>query len=104
MVFPSRSRSRQKKKKKGRTPSQESADRSRDREKRRRKQQQQFVQKNRGPTGLGHSSTGAPPPASTAQVPGTSPVPQTGQQMFWDGFQWVPRAVGEAGKDQNATR
>jgi len=66
------------KKKKRRSASSESAERSREREKRRRKQQQQYVNKNRGP--------------------GTA-----GQSMFWDGFQWVPRADTSA-NDVNANR
>merc|ERR1711865_869360 len=50
-------------------------------EKKRRKQQQQYVNKNRTP--------GAP------GAPGAAPaLPDAagGQRMFWDGFQWVPRA------------
>jgi len=31
-------------------------------------------------------------------------VPLAGQTMFWDGFQWVPRAAEGGGKDQNVTR
>jgi len=62
------------KKSKKRSASSESAERSREREKRRRKQQQQHVNKNR-----------APGAAGPAGAPG-------GQRMFWDGFQWVPRA------------
>merc|ERR1711939_180083 len=53
----------------------ESAERSREREKRRRKQQQEHVNKNRAP----------------GAVPGVPAAPG-GQRMFWDGFQWVPRA------------
>jgi len=76
-------------KKKKRSASSESAERSREREKRRRKQQQQYVNKNRGPAGAG--------PAGAAGG--------TGQSMFWDGFQWVPRAdTGSAGNDINANR
>merc|ERR1719336_848776 len=72
-------------KKKKRSASSESAERSREREKRRRKQQQQYVNKNRKP------ETGAAPGA--------------GQSMFWDGFQWVPRAdTGSGGNDVNASR
>jgi len=65
------------KKKKKRSASSESAERSREREKRRRKQQQEHVNKNRAP--------GTAPAAAAAGAPG-------GQRMFWDGFQWVPRA------------
>lgn len=67
-----------KKKKKRRSASSESAERSREREKRRRKQQQEYVNKNRKPGAPG--AAGAPPDMSG------------GQRMFWDGFQWVPRA------------
>merc|ERR1711865_32635 len=70
-----------KEKKKRRSASSESAERSREREKKRRKQQQQYVNKNRTP--------GAP------GAPGAAPaLPDAagGQRMFWDGFQWVPRA------------
>mmetsp|Transcript_90028 Transcript_90028/g.155971 ORF Transcript_90028/g.155971 Transcript_90028/m.155971 type:complete len:335 (-) Transcript_90028:90-1094(-) len=66
---------RDKKKKKRRSASSESAERSREREKRRRKQQQEYVNKNRQPG-----------------APGAPGAPQGGQRMFWDGFQWVPRA------------
>lgn len=70
-----RDRDRKAKKKK-RSASSESAERSREREKRRRKQQQQHVNKTRAPgvTGAAAGMEGA------------------GQRMFWDGFQWVPRA------------
>merc|ERR1711972_1162508 len=62
---------------------------SRDREKRRRKQQQQYVNKNRAPAAGGAAAPGA----------------ATGQSMFWDGFQWVPRAdTGAAAADPNASR
>merc|ERR1711972_58746 len=47
-----------------------------EREKRRRKQQQEYVNKNRKPDAGG---------AAIAGLDG-------GQRMFWDGFQWVPRA------------
>jgi len=66
-----------KQKKKRRSASSESAERSREREKRRRKQQQQYVNKNRKPEG------GDAPALPDAAA---------GQRMFWDGFQWVPRA------------
>merc|ERR1711939_1121392 len=66
----------------------ESAERSREREKRRRKQQQEHVNKNRAP----------------GAVPGV-PAAAAGQRMFWDGFQWVPRAdTGAAAADPNASR
>eukprot|EP00928_Gymnodinium_smaydae_P081492 TRINITY_DN64_c0_g1_i3.p2 TRINITY_DN64_c0_g1~~TRINITY_DN64_c0_g1_i3.p2 ORF type:complete len:323 (-),score=87.70 TRINITY_DN64_c0_g1_i3:105-1073(-) len=77
-----RSREREegdRKKKKKRSASSESAERSREREKRRRKQQQEHVNKNRAPT----------PGAPAGAVPGAVGA---GQRMFWDGFQWVPRA------------
>merc|ERR1719460_3100706 len=67
-----------KEKKKRRSASSESAERSREREKRRRKQQQEYVNKNRTPGAAG---------AAAAPMPGAE-----GQRMFWDGFQWVPRA------------
>jgi len=67
-----------KEKKKRRSASSESAERSREREKRRRKQQQEYVNKNRKPE---------------AGAPGMAALPDAGgQRMFWDGFQWVPRA------------
>merc|ERR1719446_1735555 len=75
------------KKKKKRSASSESAERSREREKRRRKQQQQYVNKNRKPDAAGGGA------------------PAAGQSMFWDGFQWVPRAdTGGAANDINANR
>jgi hypothetical protein len=80
-------------KKKKRSASSSSAERSREREKRRRKQQQQYVNKNRAP--------GAPgAPAAPGQPAGA------GQRMFWDGFQWVPRAdTGAANpNDPNVSR
>eukprot|EP00434_Breviolum_minutum_P028102 symbB.v1.2.024859.t1/scaffold2291.1/size145394/3 len=75
-------RKEKKEKKKRRSASSESAERSREREKRRRKQQQQVVNKNRkaGEGGVG------------------------GQSMFWDGFQWVPRADTGITNDINASR
>jgi len=70
-------------KKKRRSASSESAERSREREKRRRKQQQQYVNKNR--------AGGAPgAPGAPGGTPGLADA--GGQRMFWDGFQWVPRA------------
>lgn len=77
-----RDRKEKKEKKKRRSASSESAERSREREKRRRKQQQQVVNKNRkaGEGGVG------------------------GQSMFWDGFQWVPRADTGIANDVNASR
>merc|ERR1719401_1532450 len=69
-------RGEKKQKKKRRSASSESAERSREREKRRRKQQQEYVNKNRKPDAGG---------AAIAGLDG-------GQRMFWDGFQWVPRA------------
>jgi len=82
-----RDRDRKGAKKKKRSASSESAERSREREKRRRKQQQQYVNKNRGPGAAGAAA----------------PVPGGGQSMFWDGFQWVPRADTSA-NDVNASR
>merc|ERR1712176_258423 len=82
-------RKEKKEKKKKRSASSDSAERSRDREKRRRKQQQQYVNKNRAPAAGGAAAPGA----------------ATGQSMFWDGFQWVPRAdTGAAAADPNASR
>merc|ERR1712176_1051003 len=82
-------RKEKKEKKKKRSASSDSAERSRDREKRRRKQQQQYVNKNRAPAGAGPAAAGA----------------GAGQSMFWDGFQWVPRAdTGAAANDPNASR
>jgi len=76
-------RKEKKEKKKRRSASSESAERSREREKRRRKQQQQYVNKNKQP------AAGAPGGAP----PGTPGLADAGgQRMFWDGFQWVPRA------------
>eukprot|EP00929_Paragymnodinium_shiwhaense_P042321 TRINITY_DN2191_c0_g1_i1.p1 TRINITY_DN2191_c0_g1~~TRINITY_DN2191_c0_g1_i1.p1 ORF type:complete len:326 (-),score=97.89 TRINITY_DN2191_c0_g1_i1:183-1160(-) len=82
-----RSRDRKEKKKK-RSASSESAERSREREKRRRKQQQEHVNKNRAP----------------GAVPGVPAAPG-GQRMFWDGFQWVPRAETNVNpNDPNVSR
>merc|ERR1719434_367257 len=78
-------RDRDKKKKKKRSASSESAERSREREKRRRKQQQEYVNKNRKPQDGGVAGA-------------------TGQSMFWDGFQWVPRADTGQSTDINASR
>merc|ERR1719281_1393731 len=58
---------------------------------------------------------GAPPgmpalpgaPAGMGAAPGMGgamPGVTAGQQMFWDGFQWVPRAASADGSDVNATR
>lgn len=80
------------KKKKKRSASSDSAERSREREKRRRKQQQQYVNKNRTP--------GAAAPGGGGGVAGAAP----GQSMFWDGFQWVPRADTAQTTDINASR
>lgn len=78
-------RKKEKKEKKRRSASSESAERSREREKRRRKQQQEVVNKNRKVDGV--SGGGA------------------GQSMFWDGFQWVPRAdAGLGTNDLNSSR
>merc|ERR1719238_409300 len=77
-----------KEKKKKRSASSESAERSREREKRRRKQQQEHVNKNRAP----------------GAVPGVPAAPG-GQRMFWDGFQWVPRAETNVNpNDPNVSR
>merc|ERR1719265_923031 len=57
---------------------------------RRRKQQQQYVNKNRKP-----EAGGAP----------ALPDAAAGQRMFWDGFQWVPRAETAVNPDDpNASR
>jgi len=94
----SRSRPKEKdgKKKKKRSASSESAERSREREKRRRKQQAEHVNKNRN-----QNPAGAAGPAAAGALAG-------GQRMFWDGFQWVPRAdgagAGGASGDMNASR
>merc|ERR1712232_446737 len=57
-------------------------------EKRRRKQQQEHVNKNRAP----------------GAVPGVPAAPG-GQRMFWDGFQWVPRAETNVNpNDPNVSR
>jgi len=85
-----RDRDRDRKKKKKRSASSDSAERSREREKRRRKQQQQYVNKNRKPAEGAGAGAGAQP---------------AGQSMFWDGFQWVPRAdTGGNPNDLNASR
>eukprot|EP00929_Paragymnodinium_shiwhaense_P042326 TRINITY_DN2191_c0_g3_i3.p1 TRINITY_DN2191_c0_g3~~TRINITY_DN2191_c0_g3_i3.p1 ORF type:complete len:325 (-),score=99.36 TRINITY_DN2191_c0_g3_i3:112-1086(-) len=77
-----------KEKKKKRSASSESAERSREREKRRRKQQQEHVNKNRAPGAV----------AGVPAAPG-------GQRMFWDGFQWVPRAETNVNpNDPNVSR
>jgi len=81
-------RDRKAAKKKKRSASSESAERSREREKRRRKQQQQYVNKNRSAPGA--AAGGAPAGG--------------GQSMFWDGFQWVPRADSGGAADINANR
>jgi len=94
----SRSKPKEKdgKKKKKRSASSESAERSREREKRRRKQQAEHVNKNRN-----QNPAGAAGPAAAGALAG-------GQRMFWDGFQWVPRAdgagAGGAAGDMNASR
>lgn len=73
-----------KEKKKRRSASSESAERSREREKRRRKQQQEVVNKNRKVDGVSGAAGG--------------------QSMFWDGFQWVPRADTGLANDMNSSR
>jgi len=89
-----RSRDRDRKKKKKRSASSDSAERSREREKRRRKQQQQYVNKNR-------QAQGAAPGVAAGAAPGL----EGGQRMFWDGFQWVPRAdTGVNPNDPNVSR
>lgn len=87
-------RKEKKEKKKRRSRSSESAERSREREKKRRKQQLSQAKSNAKPGGGGGGM------AALGGMPGVS----AGQQMFWDGFQWVPRAVGNDGQDVNATR
>lgn len=81
-----RDRKEKKEKKKRRSASSESAERSREREKRRRKQQQEVVNKNRKDGGAGGGGG------------------MGGQSMFWDGFQWVPRADTGVANDVNASR
>jgi len=86
-----RDRDGKKNKKKKRSASSSSAERSREREKRRRKQQQQYINSNRKTSVDGGG--------------GGSGLAATGQSMFWDGFQWVPRAdTGKGGNDINASR
>merc|ERR1712129_131767 len=81
---------RKENKKKKRSASSSSAERSREREKRRRKQQQQYINNNRKTSVEGGGGSGLAP---------------TGQSMFWDGFQWVPRAdTGKNANDINASR
>merc|ERR1719161_2222068 len=83
-----RDRGGKKEKKKKRSASSESAERSREREKRRRKQQAEHVNKNRPAGAMGAGAAGA-----------------AGQRMFWDGFQWVPRAeTTTPSNDLNASR
>jgi len=85
-----RDRDRKKTKKKKRSASSSSAERSREREKRRRKQQQQYINNNR---------------KTSVEGGGVSGLAPTGQSMFWDGFQWVPRAdTGKNANDINASR
>lgn len=74
-------------KKKRRSASSDSAERSREREKRRRKQQQANVTK----------------PAKPGEI-GAGGVAGAGQRMFWDGFQWVPRAENANANDPNVSR
>lgn len=84
-----RSRSRQRqttaKKKARRSRSEESAARSRSREKRRRKAQNKYLSKQG---------------QARAQAAGISDK----KSMFWDGFQWVPKADASNTGDHNATR
>jgi len=75
-------------KKKRRSASSDSAERSREREKRRRKQQQANVTKPKA----GEIGAGGPVAAGA------------GQRMFWDGFQWVPRAETAGANDPNVSR
>eukprot|EP00746_Dinoflagellata_sp_MGD_P167478 gnl/MRDRNA2_/MRDRNA2_98137_c0_seq1.p1 gnl/MRDRNA2_/MRDRNA2_98137_c0~~gnl/MRDRNA2_/MRDRNA2_98137_c0_seq1.p1 ORF type:complete len:338 (-),score=86.57 gnl/MRDRNA2_/MRDRNA2_98137_c0_seq1:34-1047(-) len=101
-----RSRSREgdekKEKKKKRSRSSESAERSREREKRRRKEQLKNAKPagggGGGALGMGGGAPGAMP--ALGGIPGVS----AGQQMFWDGFQWVPRAQDNATNNVDATR
>jgi len=94
-----------KEKKKKRSRSSESAERSREREKRRRKEQLKNAKPGGGGGGGGApgGALGGGPGAMPALggIPGVS----AGQQMFWDGFQWVPRASGDTGaQNVDATR
>lgn len=81
----SRSRERRHKKKARRSRSEESAARSRSREKRRRKAQNKYLSKQG---------------QARAQAAGISDK----KSMFWDGFQWVPKADASNTGDHNATR
>jgi len=98
-----------KEKKKKRSRSSESAERSREREKRRRKQQHDLAKQsgkaNAGPGGMAALGNAGAPGGAPGGMGGGMPGVTTGQQMFWDGFQWVPRAAGATGgNDVNATR
>eukprot|EP00397_Hematodinium_sp_SG-2012_P043902 GEMP01048902.1.p1 GENE.GEMP01048902.1~~GEMP01048902.1.p1 ORF type:complete len:306 (+),score=79.35 GEMP01048902.1:75-992(+) len=81
----SRSRERKHKKRHRRSRSEESAARSRSREKRRRKAQNKYLSKQG---------------QQRAQAAG---IPDN-KSMFWDGFQWVPKADAANTADHNATR
>jgi len=80
-----RSRSRRRGRKNKRSRSEESAARSRSREKKRRKAQNKYLSKQG---------------QQRAQAAGI----QEKKSMFWDGFQWVPKADAANTGDHNATR
>lgn len=81
----SRSRGRGHKRRHKRSRSEESANRSRSREKRRRKAQNKYLSKQG---------------QQRAQAAGISEK----KSMFWDGFQWVPKADASNTNDHNTTR
>jgi len=87
-----RSRSRDRKRRKRRSRSEESAERSREREKRRRRQQNQYLN-NHG------KQKAAQLKAQNEGLDGGGP-----KTMFWDGFQWIPKAEGAATGDHTTTR
>lgn len=96
----SREKEEKKEKKKKRSRSSESAERSREREKRRRKEQL----KNAKPGGGGGGAGALPGAPGAMPALGGIPGVSAGQQMFWDGFQWVPRAQESATNNVDATR
>lgn len=93
---PKKEKKEKKEKKKKRSASSQSAERSREREMKRREKQRQHASKNSGASGAqggGAMAMGIPDPGAG------------GQRMFWDGFQWVPRADQPANpNDPNISR
>jgi len=81
-----RSRSRRGRRKHKRSRSEESAMRSRSREKRRRKAQNKYLSK------------------QGQQRAAAAGISTEKKSMFWDGFQWVPKADAANTGDHNATR